>query len=178
MPIDKIPAALKFFNSVIEDHGLNPDEVASALAVFDSMPSMEDVGLRIKAKLINGGPLTALEIYGVDTDAGYRLPRMTNAIEDADRRDLEAAGYMRELSGRIGYRVGHILAPPHGHVGNRQGYAHMGEGYFVAEGDLALPRGDLRVIGLTITMPFADTGRSKKLSAPAGFSKRNFSKSL
>ncbi|MBI4168079.1 MAG: hypothetical protein HY515_03920 [Candidatus Aenigmarchaeota archaeon] len=138
MPVDKTPAALKFFDSVIEKHGFNPDHVASALAALDNS-LMEDVQLRIKTHE-HDGPHTALEIYGVDTDVRHRPQRMPSM-------DATATDYMRGLSRRIGYG----LTSAHGYVGNRQGYAHMGRDYFVAESGLLLPRGGF--ISLRITMP-------------------------
>lgn len=161
MPIDKTPAALKFFDAVIEGHGFDPDDVARALAVFGNSTSMEDVALRIKAKQ-KDGPYTALEIYVVDTDERCRPERMTNAIEETEQRNAAATDYMRSLSGRMGYK----LTLPHGYVGDRQGYAHMGRDYFVAQGGLLLPRRGL--IDLMVTMPFAETARSKKLPVAAG----------
>ncbi len=158
MPIDRRWEALKFFDSVIEDHGYNPDDVVSVLAIFRNMPSMEDVSLRIDAKT-NDGPYTALGIYAVDTDARYRPKRMTNSVDEAATRNTGATEYIRRLSTRIGRQ----LTVPHGYVGDRQGYAHMGDDYLVVESGLLLPRGG--AIDLTITMPFAETARSEPAAA-------------
>ncbi|MBI2085650.1 MAG: hypothetical protein HYT71_04015 [Candidatus Aenigmarchaeota archaeon] len=160
MPINKIPEALKFFDSIIQDHGADPEDVASVLAVLNNMTSMQDVSLRIDARS-NGIPYTALEIHGVDTDERYKPRRMTNALGQAAKRDGVAVDYMRVLSRKIGYES----TLPHGYVGSREGHAHMGSDYFVAESGLLLPRGGS--IGLSITIPFAETVRSNKLPAAA-----------
>ncbi len=159
MAIDRTAPALKFFNSVIEEHGYNPDDVASVLAIFDNMTYMEDVALRVEAKT-DGGPYTALGIFAVETNPRYRLSRMTNRVVDATGRNDKATDYLQSLSRRINHRV---ASPFFGSVGDREGYAHMGSGYFVAESGLVLPRGG--VIDLTVTIPFSETARSRRAAA-------------